>query len=273
MSRLRKISPSIPEIANAIIAPRSSISTCKSTRLGSCQSLIPRVKHSNPFKVSYHAPYSFCQSRHYSQSGPSKPSTPIKPTSVRTSSPSSRSHSHPPATHDRGPPSSETTQTDFSVLDVLGNTPMPSTSIDACLSDGFHLNSGVKVGGDGIFKGGKWRGGAGVLLVGGEAFGWKPWVGGAKEGEELELVNKKGQFECGDEAWGILGCVWPRPDLLILGLGKDMRPISPKTRAYINGLGIQIEIADTRNAAAQFNLLATERGVGSVAGALMPIGR
>lgn len=52
-----------------------------------------------------------------------------------------------------------------------------------------------------------------------------------------------------------------------------MRPISPKTRAYINGLGIQIEIADTRNAAAHFNLLATERGVGSVAGALMPIGR
>lgn len=52
-----------------------------------------------------------------------------------------------------------------------------------------------------------------------------------------------------------------------------MRPISPKTRAYINGLGIQIEIADTRNAAAQFNLLATERGVGSVAGALIPIGR
>ncbi|KAF7879778.1 uncharacterized protein EAF02_007948 [Botrytis sinoallii] len=28
MSRLRKISPSIPEIANAIIAPRSNISTC-----------------------------------------------------------------------------------------------------------------------------------------------------------------------------------------------------------------------------------------------------
>lgn len=186
---------------------------------------------------------------------------------------------------------------------------MPSTSIDACLSDGFHLNSGVKVGGDGVFKDGKWRRGSGVLLVGGEAFGWKPWVGGAKEGEELELVNQKGQFECGDEAWGILGCVWPRPglffflstwnrlfsplpldyftweiklrrlthsssiDLLILGLGKDMRPISPKTRAYINGLGIQIEIADTRNAAAQFNLLATERGVGSVAGALIPIGR
>ncbi|KAF7879779.1 uncharacterized protein EAF02_007949 [Botrytis sinoallii] len=115
--------------------------------------------------------------------------------------------------------------------------------------------------------------GLGFCWWGVRRLGGSPWVGGAKEGEELELVNKKGQFECGDEAWGVLRCVWPRPDLLILGLGKDMRPISPKTRAYINGLGIQIEIADTRNAAAQFNLLATERGVGSVAGALMPIGR
>jgi NADH dehydrogenase [ubiquinone] 1 alpha subcomplex assembly factor 3 len=51
-----------------------------------------------------------------------------------------------------------------------------------------------------------------------------------------------------------------------------MRPISPKTRQYINSLGIRIDIQDTRNAAAQFNLLATERGVGSVAAALIPIG-
>lgn len=51
-----------------------------------------------------------------------------------------------------------------------------------------------------------------------------------------------------------------------------MRPLSPKTRQYINSLGIRIEIQDTRNAAAQFNLLATERGIGSVAAALIPIG-
>lgn len=61
-------------------------------------------------------------------------------------------------------------------------------------------------------------------------------------------------------------------DLLILGLGKDMRPISPKTRQRISSLGIRIDIQDTRNAAAQFNLLATERGVGNVAAALIPLG-
>lgn len=49
-------------------------------------------------------------------------------------------------------------------------------------------------------------------------------------------------------------------------------PLSPATRQAINSLGIQVEIQDTRNAAAQFNLLATERGVGSVAAALIPLG-
>jgi hypothetical protein len=51
-----------------------------------------------------------------------------------------------------------------------------------------------------------------------------------------------------------------------------MRPLSPETRRHINGLGMRVEVLDTRNAAAQFNLLATERGVGDVAAALIPIG-
>ena len=51
-----------------------------------------------------------------------------------------------------------------------------------------------------------------------------------------------------------------------------MRPISPETRRRINELGIRVDIQDTRNAAAQFNLLATERGVGNIAAALVPMG-
>ena len=49
-------------------------------------------------------------------------------------------------------------------------------------------------------------------------------------------------------------------------------PVSPETRAAISELGIRIEVQDTRNAAAQFNLLATERGVQQVVAALVPIG-
>jgi NADH dehydrogenase [ubiquinone] 1 alpha subcomplex assembly factor 3 len=61
-------------------------------------------------------------------------------------------------------------------------------------------------------------------------------------------------------------------DILILGLGEFVYPISPETRRRINELGIRVEIQDTRNAAAQFNLLATERGVSNIAAALIPIG-
>jgi NADH dehydrogenase [ubiquinone] 1 alpha subcomplex assembly factor 3 len=102
-----------------------------------------------------------------------------------------------PKTHDRGPQSTEDTQTDFGSLNVLGNTPAPSTSINACLWDGFHLDSGVKI-----------TGGSGVLLVGGEAFKWRPWEAGKGA---MQLVNEKGQFDVEDEAWGLFSLVWPKP--------------------------------------------------------------
>lgn len=66
--------------------------------------------------------------------------------------------------------------------------------------------------------------------------------------------------------------VWPKPDLLILGVGGAMLPLAPETRRFLGELGVRVDVQDTRNAAAQFNLLATERGVGSVAAALVPVG-
>jgi len=145
--------------------------------------------------------------------------------------------------------------TDFSRMDVLGATPVPSTSIDGCMPDGFQLNNGIKI-----------LDGSGALLVGGEAFAWRPW-GAAKK-----LVNGKGQWEVHDGAFELLGLVWPRPDLLILGLGPEMRPLSPETKRRISALGMRVDVLDTRNAASQFNLLATERGVSDVAAALIPMG-
>ncbi|KAI1768753.1 hypothetical protein GGR53DRAFT_351304 [Hypoxylon sp. FL1150] len=166
----------------------------------------------------------------------------------------SASHFHTSAPRSAG---DEPPPTDFGALDVLGNTPVPSTSIDVCMSDGFHLNSGARI-----------LDGAGVLLVGGEAFSWRPWL---SRGEK-RLVNKKGQWEVPNDTFGLLSLIWPRPDLLILGLGPEIRPISPELRRHISSLGIRVEVLDTRNAAAQFNLLATERGVDDVAAAMIPIG-
>ncbi|MCJ1350173.1 MAG: hypothetical protein MMC33_000154 [Icmadophila ericetorum] len=180
--------------------------------------------------------------------------------SFSTIFPLKKAASPPTRSKDRGPTSDEKTQTDFGTLNVLGNSPPPTTAINACLSDGFHFDNGMKIGG-----------GSGCLLVAGEAFSWRPWEAGGAVGNR-KMINGKGQWEVGREAWGLLELVWPKPDMLILGLGPSMHPISPETRKHLSSLGVRVELQDTRNAAAQFNLLATERGVGNVAAALIPIG-
>ena len=105
---------------------------------------------------------------------------------------------HDPATNlpaDRGPKPTEDTVTDFNEMNVLSSAAAPTTSIDACLSDGFHFDSGLKIGG-----------GNGCLLVGGEAFVWRPW-------DRRRLLNAQGQWDVKAEAWGILELVWPKPGM------------------------------------------------------------
>jgi len=183
----------------------------------------------------------------------------------------------PPKSKDRGPASKEDTQTDFNAMNILSNTPAPTTAVDSCMDDGFALNSGLRVTG------------SGVLLVGGEAFKWKPWlragrkegtIGSGGTGDDAKgpasvggsILNKKGQFDVDKQAWGLLDLAWPKPDLMVLGTGASIVPVSPETRRHINELGVRLEVQDTRNAAAQFNMLATERGVQQVVGALIPVG-
>lgn len=151
------------------------------------------------------------------------------------------------------------TRASFERLDVLGDVPVPSTAVDACLPAGFKLNNSLRT-----------SDGSGVLLVGGEAFRWRPWL--ASESKSKRLLNAKGQWHVDSSSLGLLGSVWPRPDILVLGLGPGIRPISPELRGAISEMGMRLEILDTRNAAAQYNLLATERGVQDVAAALIPIG-
>lgn len=193
------------------------------------------------------------------------------------------SRSKPADNPDRGPPSKEDTQTDFNALNVLGAAPQPTTSVDVCLDDGFLLDSGLRIGD-----------GDGVLLVGQEAFVWRPWMAkeahrgrGIVSGTDIRLadrksnsvsrgtgglLNAKGQLDVDVGAWGIFGALWPRPDLIIVGTGASIRPLSPATRECLQDMGLRIEVLDTRNAASQFNMLATERSTQEVAAAFLPVG-
>ena len=213
--------------------------------------------------------------------------------------------SSPPSTKSSSPGSvsgfgrlSDTPPTDFAALDVLGDLQGPAAGVEVITNDGFKLSNGIRVVG------------AGVLLVGGEAFKWRPWlaIGGDKVDGNVQSKNKvdllkntRGQWEIHESCWGLLDLVWPKPgifqpflcptldifqvfntkiqeadadnlDLLILGTGRELMPLAPQTRSHINKLGMRIEILDTRNAAAQYMLLATERGIEQVAAALVPLG-
>jgi NADH dehydrogenase [ubiquinone] 1 alpha subcomplex assembly factor 3 len=118
--------------------------------------------------------------------------------------------SPPPKTRDRGPKSNEDTQTDFGAMDVLRHTAAPATSIDACTDTGFALNNQTRLSGSGI------------LLVGGEAFRWRPWIqdggkGGTTEDDAMtgRIFNKKGQWEVPEAAWGVLDLVFPKPGMAL----------------------------------------------------------
>lgn len=189
-----------------------------------------------------------------------------------------------PTHRDRGPKSTEDTQTDFGAMDVLGNITAPATSVDACTTDGFHLDNGVKT-----------DGGSGILLMGGEAFTWEPWrmlppppssgddAAGGGQGPRLaearlsDLLDvRRGTLSLPRESLGLLEMLHPKPDLLIVGTGGKLWMLSQETRKHINEvLGCRLDVMDTANAAAAYNLLAKERGVegaGGVGALLLPIG-
>ena len=103
-----------------------------------------------------------------------------------------------PKSKDRGPPSQEKTMTDFGNLNVLGSVPPPTTSVDACMPNGFRFNSGLNI-----------LDGAGCLIVAGEVFSWRPWrVGG---NGKVGMVNRSGQWQVKKEALGLLDLLWPKP--------------------------------------------------------------
>ena len=203
----------------------------------------------------------------------SLPPNPSNPSSTRL-------NRHAPKSHDRGPTSKEETQTDFSAMDIYASAGVeePATSIDACARDGFALNNGVQT-----------TGGRGVLLVGGEGFVWSPWahtttstdVGSAKTGNAsppvqdlwLPFLTPKSVLSFAPQSLGLLALLYPKPDLLIFGTGRRLQMLSKDTRRYVSEeLGISVDVMDTANAAAAYNLLVMERGVESVGAVLIPEG-
>ncbi|PLW09668.1 hypothetical protein PCANC_13634 [Puccinia coronata f. sp. avenae] len=60
----------------------------------------------------------------------------------------------------------------------------------------------------------------------------------------------------------LLEILHPRPEMLILGAGKSILTIDPAKiatiKSYLNSLGIQLDVLDTRNGCSNYNLLVEE---------------
>jgi len=143
----------------------------------------------------------------------------------------------------------------FSSLNVYEDILPPGSAIETIYDDGFIFSSGVR-----FFDG------SGALMVQGEVFRWRPVERG---GVEEEKALRTGVLELGEEVWGALDVVTPKPELLVVGTGRRTLLLSKKDRARITEMGMRMDVMDTTHAAAQYNLLATERSPMNVAAALM----
>ncbi|PAN48355.1 hypothetical protein PAHAL_9G377200 [Panicum hallii] len=96
------------------------------------------------------------------------------------------------------------------------------------------------------------------------------------EGSLLIVENKimtwapKTFSEITAESLSIFKVAHPIPEILILGCGRHIHPVSPELRKFIRSTGMKLEAVDSRNAASTYNIL-NEEGR-PVAAAVLPYG-
>lgn len=86
----------------------------------------------------------------------------------------------------------------------------------------------------------------------------------------LTIKNNDILVEFNENLTDILSLVYPKPELLVVGLGKRTRMLGPETKQRLNKLGIRVESGDTKSSALSYDLLATERSPALVASIMLP---
>ncbi|KAI6024478.1 DUF498-domain-containing protein [Pisolithus marmoratus] len=101
-----------------------------------------------------------------------------------------------------------------------------------------------------------------VIFLDGKVFLWDVPNGGFRSGVEMWAGWT-------NEHWSLFEVVVPKPEILVFGTGVRVEYVPPRIRSYVTGLGIQLDVMDTRNASSTYNLLAEEGR--RVAAALLPL--
>lgn len=82
--------------------------------------------------------------------------------------------------------------------------------------------------------------------------------------------NVKDVKDLKPDAFMLLKLIVPRPDVVLVGTGKEIILVERQTREFLNELGVSLECMDTKNACHTFNVLNQEGR--NVAAALLPAG-
>ncbi|KAL6452125.1 Ndufaf3 NADH dehydrogenase [ubiquinone] 1 alpha subcomplex assembly factor 3 [Candida maltosa Xu316] len=145
--------------------------------------------------------------------------------------------------------------------DILMYSTKPMNYIESVKENGFHLSNNFlitsprKNDNNAI---------VGLLLLHSETF--EVDLKTSKDDSTLVIENDW-YVKLGDDVLNVFKLVHPKPEILVIGLGKKSRMLSIENRDFFSKLGIQLEISDSNNAAQIFDLLATERP--NVIGALL----
>ncbi|KAI9595718.1 NADH dehydrogenase 1 alpha subcomplex assembly factor 3 [Syncephalis fuscata] len=125
---------------------------------------------------------------------------------------------------------------------ILGETAPPEIVIGKVIDDGFIL----------------WKHGDAeqkVTVTG-------PLIAAPDDAWTWEVTNSKdGQIDTGHwnkQVLEVMRATEPRPELLVLGTGRQLRVLTPDTIAALKELGVSVEQLDTKQACSTFNILAEE---------------
>lgn len=82
--------------------------------------------------------------------------------------------------------------------------------------------------------------------------GWEDWIGPLSPGKKPQVTQKV------RDVFKVFELVDERPEILLFGTGKRVLPPPGPVREWINGLGIQLDVMNTHDAASTFNMLSEE---------------
>lgn len=133
----------------------------------------------------------------------------------------------------------------------------PPNNINSLLLNGFKLDNGYRIVTESLEYP------KGLLLLGHEAFQLN-----LDDTMVKGLALGRVEFDT-EKVLGVFDLVHPKPELIVVGLGKKSRILGPESQNKFKNLGLQVDVSATRNAASHYNLLANERGQ-TVAALLLP---